>query len=199
MCVFYIQSITNRSFSPLECTKTNNGSIYCWLHSFFFNSSMSHTRKNVLLCIFTQQRITSLSVYSSELTLVCIYRCLSKKHALSKIPHGHNHFSISIPDQYNHPLILTGPSAHLFSHRLIFAGALWPLLTPIWAVNIHDQIPIRCSNGFSFTTRSFSTSSWFQLSWDWLCFPFSRVWRIVYEVISSQIQIWIRVNELSHK
>lgn len=85
---------------------------------------MSRTRKNVLLCIFTQQRITSLSIYSSVLTLVCIYMCLSKKHSLSKIPDSHNHFSISIPDQYNHPLILTGPSAHLFRHRLIFAGAL---------------------------------------------------------------------------
>ncbi len=78
---------------------------------------------------------------------VCIFAAKAT-NSLSKNLSQLDPSLISHPDRYNNSLILTGPSAHLFSHSLIWVRALWPLLTSIWEVNFHDQISMRFPNGF---------------------------------------------------
>ena len=72
-----------------------------------------------------------------NLTSLCIlplalHSGLPKQHTPSaKICHSQHQSCICHPDQHKNRLILTGPSAHLFSHQLICVCALRPLLTSI--------------------------------------------------------------------
>lgn len=69
------------------------------------------------------------------------------------------------PDCYNKSLILIGPSAHLLSCQLIWACALWPFATSIWAVNLfRHRISVAFSHGLLFCMCSLSSTTWFSLT-----------------------------------
>lgn len=77
------------------------------------------------------------------------------------------------PDCYNKSLILIGPSAHLLSCQLIWACALWPFVTSIWAVNLfRHRISVAFCHGLLFYMCGLSSTSWFSLTLKWMLFAF---------------------------